>query len=85
MKNGILKIMLVTVLVSGGIFVYQEKHVEAVSDLAFSEVEALSYCEITRNGKIILECLGDEGTCSIIYQGYTLKCDGKEIIEKFPN
>lgn len=78
MKNRILKIMLATVLVSGGIFVCQEKRAEAVSDLAFSEVEALSYCEITRKGKIVLECDGD-GSCSDTYLGYTLKCDGKRL------
>ena len=63
-------------------FVYQEKHVEAVSDLAFSEVEALSHCEITRKGKIILECDGD-GSCSDTYLGYTLKCDGKRLSNSF--
>ena len=71
-------ILATVVLVSSGIFVYQEKHVEAVSDLAFSEVEALSHCEITRKGKIILECDGNEGTCSATYLGYTLTCNGTE-------
>ena len=49
------------------------------SDLLLAEnVEALSSCEITKKGKVVLRCTGDN-RCSTTYLGYTLTCDGTKV------
>jgi len=50
---------------------------DKASMLALANVEASADCEITKNGKTVLDCSG-AGTCSSEYWGYTLTCDGKK-------
>ena len=45
-----------------------------------SDVEALASCEITnKDGDVIFECVGEEGTCSAKYLKFELTCSGKEV------
>lgn len=48
-----------------------------VAALLSNNVESMSFCEITKGGKVRLKCTG-AGTCSTTYMGYTLTCDGKK-------
>jgi hypothetical protein len=43
--------------------------------MSMENVEAIAGCEITKNGKVVLNCSGG-GKCSTTYMGYTLTCDG---------
>lgn len=47
-----------------------------VNSLLSENVESMTFCEITKEGKVRLKCTG-EGVCSTTYMGYTLICDGK--------
>ena len=48
------------------------------TSMNLSNVEAISSCEIEKNGTIYLQCTGEEGVCTTSKWGYTLTCSGKK-------
>lgn len=55
-----------------GTMIYSKSFFSCPTD---SDVEALSWCEITKEDKTILSCDG-ENTCTTRYRGLELTCDG---------
>lgn len=51
----------------------------AGNSLISCDVEALSECDISKNGKIHYFCKGNEGHCTASKLGYTLTCTGKKV------
>ena len=54
-------------------------------DMLFSEnVEALSACDITLNGKVVFQCVGENGSCCGSYKKFgqtvTASCSGKKVV-----
>ena len=54
--------LLTIIMLVAGYNVAKVKQIPMLSDIALGEVEALSRCEIKKNGEIIFECRGNEET-----------------------
>ena len=62
-----------------GVMAYSSQILEGKSSrgvMLQGDVEALSSCEINRGGSVKYLCVGEQGSCSTSYMGYTLTCSG---------
>lgn len=57
---------------------------EEIASLGINDVEAIAACEVSRNGKVVFQCDGEDETCKGSYTKpivgkVDLECSGKKV------
>lgn len=78
MRKNILFACAVTALLVGVFMTKSSSQQKKLVNMTLTETEAIAGCEITKKGKVVLDCSGTK-SCSTTYLGYTLTCDGQKV------